>query len=224
MADAIGRVLSLGIGVSLSPIPIIAVVLMLGTPRARVNGPAFLLGWVLGLAIVGTIVLVAAGGADATTDAEPATWVLVLEIVLGAALLLVAARQWRGRPRGDDEAAMPKWMRTIDRFTAGRSIAIATVLSGVNPKNLQLTIGAAAAIAQTGADTGQQAVALAVFIVVGTLGPGIPVAIYFLLGARAKRMLDELKLWMAAHNAAIMAVLCLVIGAKLIGDGISGLG
>jgi threonine/homoserine/homoserine lactone efflux protein len=224
VADAIGRVLSLGIGVSLSPIPIIAVVLMLGTPRARVNGPAFLLGWVLGLAIVGTIVLVAAGGADATTDAEPATWVAVLELLLGLLLLLVAARQWRGRPRGDDEAAMPKWMRTIDRFTAGRSIAIATVLSGVNPKNLLLTVGAAAAIAQTGADTGQQAVALAVFIVVGTLGPGIPVAIYFLLGARAKRMLDELKLWMAAHNAAIMAVLCLVIGAKLIGDGISGLG
>jgi len=27
---------------------------------------------------------------------------------------------------------------------------------------------------------------------------------------------------MAAHNAAVMAVLCLVIGAKLVGDGISG--
>jgi hypothetical protein len=35
---------------------------------------------------------------------------------------------------------------------------------------------------------------------------------------RAKRVLDDLKLWMASHNAAIMAVLCLVIGAKLIGD------
>ena len=46
MADAIGQVLSLGVGVALSPVPIIAVVLMLGTPRARVNGPAFLLGWV----------------------------------------------------------------------------------------------------------------------------------------------------------------------------------
>ena len=224
VADAIGRVLSLGIGVSLSPIPIIAVVLMLGTPRGRVNGPAFLLGWVLGLAIVGTIVLVAAGGADATTDAEPATWVAVLELVLGLLLLLVAARQWRGRPRGDDEAAMPKWMRTIDRFRPARSLAVAVALSAINPKNLLLTVAAAAAIAQTGADTGQQAVALAVFIVVGTLGPGIPVAIYFLLGRRATRILDDLKTWMGAHNAAIMAVLCLVIGAKLIGDGISGLG
>ena len=61
------------------------------------------------------------------------------------------------------------------------------------------------------------------FILVGTLGPGIPVAIYFALGQRARRILDELKAWMGAHNAAIMAVLCLVIGVKLIGDGISGL-
>jgi hypothetical protein len=34
---------------------------------------------------------------------------------------------------------------------------------------------------------------------------------------------DGLKRWLAAHNAAIMVVLCLVIAAKLIGDGITGL-
>jgi hypothetical protein len=61
------------------------------------------------------------------------------------------------------------------------------------------------------------------FIAIGTLGPGVPVAMYFALGARAQHVLDDLKRWMAAHNAAIMAVLCLVIGAKLIGEGITGL-
>jgi threonine/homoserine/homoserine lactone efflux protein len=118
---------------------------------------------------------------------------------------------------------MPKWMRAIDQFTPMRSFAIATALSGINPKNLLLTVGAAAAIASTGASTADQAVALAVFILVGTLGTGAPVVIYFALGRRATHILDELKSWMAGHNAAIMAVLCLVIGAKLIGDGISGL-
>ncbi|HWM08699.1 MAG TPA: GAP family protein [Solirubrobacteraceae bacterium] len=224
MADAIGQVLSLGVGVALSPVPIIAVVLMLSTPKARVNGPAFVLGWVIGLAVVGTIVLVAAGGAGANEDAEPATWVDVLKLVLGVLLALVAVRQWRGRPRAGEAAKLPKWMRTIDTFTPGRSFGIAVALSGINPKNLLLTVGAAAAIAQTGAETGEQAVALGVFVLVGTLGPGTPVAIYFALGDRARRVLDELKEWMGAHNAAIMAVLCLVIGAKLIGDGISGLG
>lgn len=45
-----------------------------------------------------------------------------------------------------------------------------------------------------------------------------------LMGSRAREILDEMKVWMGAHNVAIMAVLCLVIGAKLAGDGISGLG
>jgi threonine/homoserine/homoserine lactone efflux protein len=223
MADAIGQVLAFGVGVSLSPIPIIAVVLMLGTPRGRVNGPMFLLGWVLGLAVVGTIVLVAASGASANDAGEPATWVDWLKLGLGVLLLLVAVRQWRRRPDAGEAGALPKWMQTIDKFTPARALAIAVALSGINPKNLLLTVGAAAAIAQTGVDAGEQAIALAVFILVGTLGPALPVAIYFALGARAKHVLDDLKLWLAANNVAIMAVLCLVIAAKLIEDAISGL-
>ncbi len=114
-------------------------------------------------------------------------------------------------------------MQTIDQFTPQRALAMGVALSAINPKNLLLTVGAAAAIAQTGIDAGQQAVALAVFVLIGTVGPGLPVVIYFAMGERAARILDELKTWMGANNAAIMAVLCLVIGAKLLGDGISGL-
>ena len=222
MADAIGQVLAFGLGVGLSPIPIIAVVLMLGTPRARANGPAFVLGWIVGLAVIGTIVLVVAGGAGATEGDEPATWVSVLLLALGVLLLLLAVRQWRGRPRRGEETAMPSWMRTIDHFTPVRSAAIAFALSALNPKNLVLTVGAAAAIAQTGADAAQEAVAFAVFVLIGTLGTAVPVGLYLALGDRVTRLLDDVKSWMAANNAAIMAVLCLVIGVKLIGDGISG--
>jgi hypothetical protein len=49
------------------------------------------------------------------------------------------------------------------------------------------------------------------------------VAVYFLLGERSEEILGRLKTWMAGNNAAIMAVLCLVIGAKLVGDAIGGL-
>jgi hypothetical protein len=43
------------------------------------------------------------------------------------------------------------------------------------------------------------------------------------MGERSRQMLDELRTWMAHNNAAIIAVICLAIAAKLIGDGISGL-
>jgi len=223
LGDAIGSVLSFAVGVTLSPVPIIGVVLMLGTPRARPNGAAFVAGWVAGLSAVGTVVLLVSGGADASTSGQPADWVDWLKLVLGLALLLVAVKQWRARPSEGEEAALPGWMQAIDTFTPPKAGGLAVLLSAVNPKNLLMIVGAATAIAQTGASTGDQAVALATFVLVGTLGPGAPVALYFALGERSKPMLDHLKHWMSTHNAAIMAVLCLVIGAKLIGDAISGL-
>jgi threonine/homoserine/homoserine lactone efflux protein len=223
VGDAIGQVLALGVVVALSPVPIIAIVLMLGTPRARANGPAFVVGWVIGLAVVGTIVLLAASAAGASDDGEPATWVSVAQLVLGGLLVLLAVKRWPGRPRHGDEAALPKWMQAIDTFAPGKALAMGLLLSAVNPKNLILTLGAAGAIAQTGIDAGEQALALAVFVAIAALGPAVPVGIYFAMGARAEHVLEEIKLWMAANNAAIMAVLCLVIGAKLIGDGVAGL-
>ncbi len=224
MKEAIGQLLPLGVGVAVSPVPIIAVVLMLATPRARANGPAFVVGWIVGLAIVGTIVLLVSSGASASDDGEPATWVSILKLVLGALLLLIGVRQWRGRPRrGDHDASLPTWMQTIDGFRWPKALGAGVLLSGINPKNLLLTIAAAAAIAQTGIDTGEQAISLAVFILIGTVGVAAPVVIYFALGSRSRDVLDGMKTWMAANNAAIMAVLVLIIGTKLLGDGIAGL-
>ncbi len=222
MGQAIGNVLPLALGVALSPIPIVAVVLMLATPGGRLNGPAFVVGWIIGLVIVGAIVLLVAGGVSASNDGQPKTWVSVLKLVLGLALVLVAVRQWRGRRRGDAAPELPTWMKTIDRFTPLRSAGVAAVLAGPNPKNLLLTIAAGAAIAQAGISAGDQVIVFAIFAAIATLGPGIPLGIYFALGDRSARILGALRAWMIDHNQAIMSVLCLVIAAKLIGDAITG--
>jgi hypothetical protein len=96
-------------------------------------------------------------------------------------------------------------------------------LSAVNLKNLLLAVAGAAAIAQTGTPGRQQAIAYAIFALIGTLGVGIAVGVYFAMGSRSHKLLAGLKDWMTAHNAVIMTVLCLIIAAKLIDDGISGL-
>ena len=118
---------------------------------------------------------------------------------------------------------MPKWMAAIDKATPPAALGLAAVLSGANPKNLLLAVAGGAAIAQTGIPGGQQAIAYLIFALIGTLGVGIPVGIYFAMGARSDKLLAGLKDWMTQHNAVIMSVLCLVIATKLIGDGISGL-
>ncbi len=223
MGQAIGGSLPLAIGVALSPVAIIAVVLMLTTEKARLNGPAFVLGWLIGLAVVGGIVLAIAGPGDASSSGAPATWVSWLKIVLGVLLLLVALRQFRSRPRGEEQATLPKWMGAVDKFKPGTALGAGALLTALNPKNLLLTVGGAATIAQTGISGAQQAIAYAVFAVLGTIGVAIPVGIYFVMGKRSADLLGKLKDWMGQHNAVIMTVLCLIIGVKLIGDAISAL-
>ncbi len=223
MSEAIGQMLPSAIGVAISPIPIIAVVLMLVTARGRVNGPAFVVGWWVGVALVGTIMLLIAGGADATEEGEPATWVSVLELVLGVLLLLLALKQFRGRPHEGEEAETPKWMSALDRFTPPKAAGAGVLLSGLNPKNLLLIVAGAAAIAKAGISAGEEAVALIVFVLIASIGVAAPVVIYFALGDRAGPLLERLKDWMAHNNAVIMAVLLVVIGFKLLGEGIAGL-
>ena len=134
MGKAIGEILPLAIGVAISPLPIIEIVLMLGTPGARATGTAFALGWIAGLSLVGTIMLVIASGNATTNAGAPDTWVSVLKLVLGALFLLLAIKQWRSRPAEGDEAVMPKWMRAIDTFSPGKALVAGVVLSGLHPK------------------------------------------------------------------------------------------
>jgi len=223
MGQAIGSLLPFAVGVTISPMPIVAMVLMLITPKAKVNGFSFLAGWIIGVAAAGAVVLAIVGTAGATDDDEPANWTYWLKLVLGLALLVLAVRQWQHRPRAGADAPMPKWMSALDTFTPVKSAGLAFLLSAINPKNLIFIVGGATAVAQVGLSTGDEVVAWAVFTLIATIGVAIPMAIYLFLGERAGPLLDSLKTWMAQNNTVVLAVLILVIGVKLVGDAIAGL-
>src|SRR4051812_38682059 len=159
MGQAIGDLLPSAVGVALSPVPIIAVFLMLGTPKARSNGPAFAVGWISGLVIVSVIVLLVTGDAS-DPDSSTATGVNWVKVGIGVLFLAMAAKQWRSRPKKGTDPELPKWMSTIDSFAPGKALGLGALLSGVNPKNLALTAAAAASIAQADLSGGDSAIAV----------------------------------------------------------------
>lgn len=138
-------------------------------------------------------------------------------------VVLLAVKEWKARPAPDAEVAMPKWMSALDEFTAVKAAGMGVLLSALNPKNLVFIIGGATVLPQFDLSGSDQAVAWAVFTIIATVGVAVPMAIYLFMGPKAAETLQSLKEWMARNNTAVMAVLLLIIGVKLVGDAITGL-
>lgn len=223
VGETIGQVLSFGIAVTLNPVTIIAVVLVLDSPRAKASGPLLLIGWTLGLFAVAGLVAILSTGAGAGDGGEPSTAVSYARLLFGLLLLVIAKRQFGKRPAPGEEAEMPRWMKAVDDIGPFRAFGTGIVLAVANPKNLILVAGAGAAVAATGSAPGDQLAALLVFAVIGTIGPAVPVGIYFFMQDRSEILLARLSQWMTRQSSTIIGVLCLIIGALLIGEGISGL-
>ena len=219
MIDAIGDLLPSALAVALSPIPIIAIVLVLGAPHARTAGPAFAFGWIAGLLCVSVVVVLLVGSADDPDSDDPGlNW---LKIAIGILFLLMAAKQWTKRPKEGKEPEMPSWMATIDTATPPRAALLGAALSGANPKNLALTLAAAASIAEAGLEPRDTAIAVAVFVALGSLTVAGSVLFYLIAPNRAARPLAAVKQFMSDNNAVIMMVVLLLLGAKLLGDGLA---
>lgn len=119
---------------------------------------------------------------------------------------------------------MPRWMATIDRIGAVRAAAIGVVLVAVNPKNLLLCVAAGTAIAGGDLSAAQNIAAVTVFTVVAASTVAVPLAGFALGRKRVAGRLQALRGWLTAHSDAVLATLLLIIGAMLIGDGLSALG
>jgi len=218
MGDVIAEILSFAVGVAVSPVPIAAVIVMLFTPKAKTNAPSFLIGWVVGLLLVGFVVLLIPG--LEANGGEPTTTSGVVKGVLGLLLLVAGWGAWRKRPGPDEVAQAPKWIDTIDDFGLGKSFGIGFLLSAVNPKNLLLVAAAAATIAASGLSSSEETATLLVFTLIAASTVAVPVIGYLIVGERADEAFANAKDWLIQNNSVVMSVLLLVFGVSLVGDAI----
>lgn len=222
MAQVIGDVIPFAIGVALSPLPIIAVLLLLLAPVGARGGLAFLAARLLAFAV---LVAVFAWAADLIDDAAgSSTPAAVLRLVIGLGLVVAAVVKWHRRPRRDAEPKLPGWMRAIDGMKAGGAFRLGVVLTVANPKELAFAAGAGFTVGGAFLPPAQLVAAGAVFVVLACASVAVPVVAVLVGGERMSPMLAELGDWLRRNNAIVMAIVLLVVGAMLIGSGLSGLG
>ena len=218
MGQGISEVLTFAVGVAISPVPIIAVILMLFSAGASERA-AFLLGWVLALAVVSGIVYVVADQSDAATSSTASDTISWGKIVFGVLLLLLAARHWRsGRRRAPSPRCRSGWRASTRLAREGvRTRPAAGRPEPEEPAPDGRRCGRARATRPLDDRRRRLADRLR-----RRRQPHDRRASRLLPARRrhAKAELDSLKGWLAVHNAAVMTVLFLVFGVDLIAKGV----
>lgn len=193
-------------------------ILLLLTPRASANAGAFLGGWAGGI-LAGTTAFVLLETVIEKFD-EPPTWMSWVRVVLGAALVLLGVRQWLARR---EEKPAPAWMESLGSATPRSAARLGVLLSLANPKILLFSAAAGMIIGASTTSPGESVVVVVLFTLAGSVTVALPLLAHLLLGDRATAPLQRADTWLTDHNATIMAVVLLVIGAMVLVKGVSGL-
>jgi hypothetical protein len=219
---AVAGILPLALGIAAFPIPVITVILLLFTPRARQNGIAFLSGWLLGIFTLTFAFVLLADDANRASS-EPHTVVSAIKLLLGVGLLVLSLRKWLSRPAADEEPVVPAWMNAIGGFGPFKAARTSLLLTVGNPKNLGLGGAAAATISDVGLGRSQEIASVLVFTVLASVTVAAPVLCYLIVGEKAVALMKRIEAWLLRKNAAVMAVILLVIGSILVLQGTAAL-
>ena len=217
--STLSETLPFAIGVAASAVAVIALVLILQGSRALSSGLSFTLGWVLG---VGVVCAVGVAFGLAVSD-DPARWTQWLRTLLGALLLVAAVRKWRQRVPSGQEPTPPKWMSGLQDSAPGKAAVLGFLLGGINPKNLMLTLGAAATLGASGLSSSELWITGFAYVVVASVTVLVPMGIYVLMRSKADELLANLGEWMKSNSDAITIVVLVIFGVKLLLGGLAGL-
>ncbi|MDA4086128.1 hypothetical protein MHAS_04683 [Mycolicibacterium hassiacum DSM 44199] len=210
------ELIPLALVIALSPLSVIPAVLVLQTPRPRAAGPAFLVGWLAGLAVLTLIALRLSGLAGGMHD-HPPGWASWLRVVVGTALIVWGGYRWFTRHRSHQA---PKWMTGLQRLTPARAGATGLLLTVVNPKVLFVCLAAGLAIGTAGVSLPQVWAGAAWFVAVAASTVAAPTLAYAAAGDRLDPLLDRLRAWMDRRHAALVAGILVVIGIMVLYKGV----
>jgi Sap, sulfolipid-1-addressing protein len=208
----------LGLLASVSPSTIIVFILLLDTIRARVNATAFLIGWSISLVIVFTASY-AVGGAGTLQGGSGDMAVKAVEILLGAALVVAAARQWRHRDEPRTGSGLTK--KFTARLKQLHPWEAATV--GVIEQPWTLTVAAAVLLVRHHAALRIVVFAFLVFSLLSTATIGLIFWYFARRPGEAEVHLSDLRDRLVKAGPAVFAVVSLVVGVYLIVDGVIGI-
>jgi len=207
--------LLIGLAIALDPLPLTSFVVVLPSKGGVRKGAAYLFGWLVSLAIVVAVTVLATGNNPPKPNTVPSLASLAVKIAIGTFLVVIAVRQ-RRRMRGPKKPKKPpKWQQHVDNMSPWFALGLAPAL-----QPWTLIAAGAATVVNAKLSSWESLLALIGFCVLGSASY-IAMEIYATFRpAQSQAFLTRFRTWMETHTDRAIVIGCLVLGFWLIASGI----
>ena len=205
----------IGLAVTLDPLPLTAFMIVLPSRRGVRKGAAFVFGWLVSLAIVVTVTVVATGNKPPQPSTAPSLAALAVKIAIGAVLVVIGVRHIRARGRPKPPKKPPKWQEHVDNMSPWFAMALAPTLQP------WVLIGAGAAtVVEAKLSSWESFLALFGYCVLASASY-LAMEIYAVVRpGQSQALLARFRTWIDTHTDQVIIVGSLIIGFWLITNSI----
>ncbi len=209
------NLLLIGLAIALDPLPLTSFVVVLPSKRGVLKGAAFLFGWLVSLAIVVAVTVVATGNNPPEPNTVPSLASLAVKIAIGTLLVWLAIRQRRRMQGPKKPKKPPKWQEHVDNMSPWFALGLAPAL-----QPWTLIAAGAATVLEAKLSSGESFLALIGFCVLGSASY-IAMEIYAgFWPDQSQVFLARFRAWMEAHTDRVIIIGCLLLGFWLIASSI----
>jgi hypothetical protein len=205
--------LLIGLAIAVDPLPLSAFFVVLPSRNGVRKGAAFIFGWLVSLAIVVSVTVLATGNNPPRPQTAPTLASLAVKMAVGAVLVYIAIRQRRRMGRPKKPKKPPKWQATVDEMSPWYAMGLAPLLQPWG-----LIAAGAATVVQAKLSSAGSYLALFFFCVLAT-------ASYLFLelyaGFRPEKsavFVGAVRTWVASHTDQVIIFGALLLGFWLIGQ------
>ena len=205
----------IGLAVTLDPLPLTAFLVVLPSERGLRKGAAFVFGWLVSLAAVVTITVLATGNNPPKPSTVPSLAALAVKIALGAVLVLIAVRRIRASRRPKPPKKPPKWQEHVDSMSPWFALGLAPALQP------WVLIGAGAAtVVEAKLSSWETFLALFLYCVLASASY-LTMEIYAVFRPdQSQALLARFRAWINTHTDQVIIAGSLILGLWLMGNSI----
>jgi threonine/homoserine/homoserine lactone efflux protein len=205
----------IGLAIALDPLPLTAFIVVLPSRRGLRKGAAYLFGWLVSLAIVVTVTVLATGNNPPKPNTVPSLASLAVKIAIGTFLVRIAIRQRRRRGLPKKRKKPPKWQEHVDIMSPWFAMGLAPAL-----QPWTLIAAGAATVVEAKLSSWESYLALIGFCV---LASASYIAMEIYAGFKpdqSQAFLARIRTWLETHTDQAIIAGCLLLGFWLIASSI----